>query len=47
MGTSVASEPLNCFIIVLYDIWPTDGFLPLPGCSYGNGRIDHFTDSLK
>ena len=27
MGTSVASEPLNFFIIVIDDIWPTYGFL--------------------
>ena len=27
MGTSAASEPLNFFIIVIYDMWPTHGFL--------------------
>ena len=26
-GTSVASEPLNFFIIVIYDLWPTYSFL--------------------
>ena len=48
MGTSVASEPLNSFIIVIYDIRPTYSFLlSLSDCSFGNGRIDHFTDLLN
>ena len=49
MVTSGASETLNSFIIVhvKYDIWPTYSFLPFPDCSYGNGRIDHFTDLLN
>ena len=28
MGTSAASEPLNSFVIVIYDLWPTYSFLP-------------------
>ena len=27
MGSSVASEPLNLFIIVICELWPTYGFL--------------------
>ena len=30
MGTSAACEPLNFFIIVIYDPWPTYSFLPAP-----------------
>ena len=40
---SVVSEPLNFFIIVIYDLWPTYNFLLL---SFGNGRIDRLTDLL-
>ena len=28
MGTSSANEPLNFFIIVIYDLCPTHSFLP-------------------
>ena len=40
MGTSAASEPLNFFIIVIYDLRPTYSFLLL------FGRIDHFTERI-
>ena len=30
MGTSAVSEPLNFFIIVIYDLWPTYSFLFAP-----------------
>ena len=43
MGTSAASEPLNSFIIVIYDLWPTYFFLLLfHNYAFRNGRIDHF-----
>ena len=44
MEMSVASEPLNFFIILIYmiqDLLMVFSFLP-----FGNGRIDHFTDLL-
>ena len=45
MRTSAASEPLNFFIIVIYDLGPTYSFLFLfHDCTIGNGRIGHFTD---
>ena len=28
MGRSAASETLNSFIIVIYELWPTYSFLP-------------------
>ena len=44
---SVASELLNFFVVVLYDLWPNYSFLlPFSDCSFGNGRIDHLTDYL-
>ena len=47
MGTSAASEPLNFFIILIYDLRPTFSFLLLfHECAFGNGRIDHFKDLL-
>ena len=49
MGTSAASEPINFFIIVIYDLRPTYSFFSsfLHDCAFGNGRIDHFTDLLN
>ena len=48
MGTSAASEPLNSFIIVIYDLWPTYSFLLFfHDCTFRNGRIDHFMDLLN
>ena len=47
MGTSVASELLNFFVIVICELCPTYSFpLPFSGCSFGNGRIDHLPDFL-
>ena len=39
---SVASAPLNFFIIVVCDLWPTYNYPP-PPLSFGNGRIEHLT----
>ena len=48
MRTSAASEPLNFFIIVLYDLWPTYCFsVPFLMFSFANGRIDQFTDLIN
>ena len=48
MGISAASEPLNFFKIVIYDLWPTYSFLLLfHDCAFGNVRMDHFTDLLN
>ena len=48
MKTSIASEQLNFFIIVIYDLGPTYGFfLPFSDCSFGNGRIDHLMNLLN
>ena len=48
MGTSAASEPLNSFKIVIYDLRPTYSFLLFfHDCAFGNGRLDHFTDLLN
>ena len=45
MGTSTVSEPLDFFIIVIYDLWPTYSFLLLfHDCAFESGHIDHFTD---
>ena len=47
MEISAASELLS-FIIVIYDIWPTNSFLILfHDCAFGNGRICHLTDVLN
>ena len=43
-----ASEPLNYFIIVIYEPWSTYSYLLLfHDCAFGNGRIGHFTDLLN
>ena len=48
MGTSTASEPLDFFIIVIYDLCLTYSFILLfHDCTFGNGRFDHFTDLLN
>ena len=48
MGTSTASEPHNLFIIAIYDLLPTYSFLLLLYyCTFVNGRLDHFKDSLN
>ena len=44
-GTSAASEPLNSFIIDIYDLRPT--YLLFHDCNFGNGCIDHFMDLLN
>ena len=49
-GNKLASEPLNFFIIVIYDLLPTYNFLlPFSDYSFGNGRIGHLhvTDLLN
>ena len=47
-GMIAESEPLNSFIIVIYNLWPTYSFLLLfHDCAFGNGRIDHFMDLLN
>ena len=44
---STASEPLNSFIIVIYDPCPTYSFLLFfHDCAFRNGGIDHFTDFM-
>ena len=44
----MASEPLNFFIIVIYDLRPIFSFLlPFSDYSFGNGRIGHLTDLLN
>ena len=45
-GTSAASEPDNCFIIVTYDLY--DCFLLIfHDCTFENIRIDYFTGLLN
>ena len=41
MGTCAASEPLNFFIYVIYDLWPTYSFLlaPLKMFALASARI--------
>ena len=48
MGTSLASEQFNFFILVIHDLLPTYSFLlPFSDCSFGNVLIDHLTDLLN
>ena len=48
MRTSVASEQLNFFIIVICELWPLYSFLlQFSDCSFGNGLIDHLMDLLN
>ena len=48
MTMSETSEPLNFFIILICDLWPTDRFLlPFSDCSFENGSIDHLTYLLN
>ena len=48
MVTSAASESLNFFIIVIYDLRPTYRFLLLfNDCAFGKSDIDIFTALLN
>ena len=48
MGTSIVSELLYFFKIVICEVRPTYSFLlPFSDCSFGNGGIDHLTDLLN